>query len=639
MPNGRELNLQVTGNTGSDIQMEVQAGGQGAANTAEAWAVGNRGGVPVTSDDPAYNNSAKYWANQAQSAAGDAAKYPKIEGGYWYYWNGTEYVNSGVTATWHIVKTYASTSAMNSDFGGTDTKTGDMVMIVNNVDETTNAQIYIKGNSAWQFMVDLSGATGIRGPQGETGAQGPVGATGAQGPTGPQGPIGATGASPVLTMGTVTTLPAGSDATASLTGTEAAPVLNLGIPKGPSGNESIDDTAGLGDTDLVWSADKSATVVGDLKSALSTGMWGIDANWARGKIVNGAYSGSDYYKVTTQQPVHFNVGDIITIATGYKCSVWIITSNSYFDIGWQTGEYAISVTGDYMLCVTSDPAPGSAITDISLYTSKLKRTDNAQNQLNNILKYIRDKIEPNFDPGKNLFNKSFASSNYLVNHDYGVLVYNASYSASDFIRVYNGETIYKKKCNNWYVALYNLDFSYAGSLANANDVTIPQDGYIRVTVANADIDNAIIARTSALPQASDCKSSMIDRVARKEIEEMKTWSNTIETVASMEEIRDTSSHALGSVDLSGYAFASIRINNSLGVPCTMNLYDDRLEASTNWMMRPDGSFVSVNIPAGSSIITDDDLKELPYLKLFRPIIIASSAPTSGYIIIQIVGRK
>ena len=244
MPNGRELNLQVTGSTGIDIQMEVQAGGRGAANTAEAWAVGNRGGVPVTSDDPAYNNNAKYWANQAQSAASDAAKYPKIEGGYWYYWNGTEYVNSGVTATWHIVKTYASTSAMNSDFGGTDTKTGDMVMIVNDVDETTNAQIYIKGNSAWQFMVDLSGATGIRGPQGETGAQGPVGATGAQGEKGDKGDkgdkgeTGNTGATPNISIGTVTTGDPGTNASVSIGGTTENPVLNLTIPRGMPGDNS-----------------------------------------------------------------------------------------------------------------------------------------------------------------------------------------------------------------------------------------------------------------------------------------------------------------------------------------------------------------------------------------------------------------
>jgi hypothetical protein len=38
-------------------------------------------------------------------------------------------------------------------------------------------------------------------------------------------------------MGTVTTLAAGSDATATITGTDAAPVLNLGIPKGDQGDQ------------------------------------------------------------------------------------------------------------------------------------------------------------------------------------------------------------------------------------------------------------------------------------------------------------------------------------------------------------------------------------------------------------------
>lgn len=46
---------------------------------------------------------------------------------------------------------------------------------------------------------------------------------------------GADGASPVLSIGTVTTLSAGSVATASLTGTQLAPKLNLGVPVGATG--------------------------------------------------------------------------------------------------------------------------------------------------------------------------------------------------------------------------------------------------------------------------------------------------------------------------------------------------------------------------------------------------------------------
>ena len=40
---------------------------QSSAKDAEAWAVGQRGGVDVPSTDPAYNNSAKYWAQNAET--------------------------------------------------------------------------------------------------------------------------------------------------------------------------------------------------------------------------------------------------------------------------------------------------------------------------------------------------------------------------------------------------------------------------------------------------------------------------------------------------------------------------------------------------------------------------------------------
>lgn len=56
-----------------------------------------------------------------------------------------------------------------------------------------------------------------------------------QGETGEQGDTGAT---PDFTIGTVQTLPAGSQATASITGTDEEPVLNLGLPKGDAGDVS-----------------------------------------------------------------------------------------------------------------------------------------------------------------------------------------------------------------------------------------------------------------------------------------------------------------------------------------------------------------------------------------------------------------
>lgn len=56
---------------------------------------------------------------------------------------------------------------------------------------------------------------------------------------------GADGAVPDIQIGTVTTLPAGSNATASMGGTAENPLLNLGIPKGADGQGS-----GSGGTDI-----------------------------------------------------------------------------------------------------------------------------------------------------------------------------------------------------------------------------------------------------------------------------------------------------------------------------------------------------------------------------------------------------
>lgn len=66
-------------------------------------------------------------------------------------------------------------------------------------------------------------------------SRGATGPAGADGKAGGQGPRGDTGATPNLQIGTVTTLEAGEDASASISGTPEEPRLNLGIPKGAQG--------------------------------------------------------------------------------------------------------------------------------------------------------------------------------------------------------------------------------------------------------------------------------------------------------------------------------------------------------------------------------------------------------------------
>ena len=98
------------------------------------------------------------------------------------------------------------------------------------------------------------GATGAPGKDGAPGADGKDGITPAIGENGNwylgssdtgKPSRGADGAVPDLQIGAVTTLPAGSNATASMGGTAENPLLNLGIPRGADGQGG-----GSGGTDI-----------------------------------------------------------------------------------------------------------------------------------------------------------------------------------------------------------------------------------------------------------------------------------------------------------------------------------------------------------------------------------------------------
>lgn len=92
-----------------------------------------------------------------------------------------------------------------------------------------------KGEKGDTGAQGIQGEQGIQGVQGEKGEKGDTGAQGPQGLQGPQGAAGADGKTPNLTIGTVTTLDAGQNATASITGESPNLTLNLGIPKGADG--------------------------------------------------------------------------------------------------------------------------------------------------------------------------------------------------------------------------------------------------------------------------------------------------------------------------------------------------------------------------------------------------------------------
>ena len=115
---------------------------------------------------------------------------------------------------------------------------------------------YVGDNGNWFVGSDDTGkpSRGAKGDKGEPGAKGDKGEPGSPGAKGDKGDKGDPGATPNLSIGTVTTLEAGQNATASMGGTAENPVLNLGIPKGAKGEPGQD-----GSVDIATSVSSSST--------------------------------------------------------------------------------------------------------------------------------------------------------------------------------------------------------------------------------------------------------------------------------------------------------------------------------------------------------------------------------------------
>lgn len=77
-------------------------------------------------------------------------------------------------APFTIYRTYETIALMQADFA--NVPDGSFVAIQSNVEDPNNAKLYLRGNSEFTFITDMSGATGIRGETGATGADGKAGA-------------------------------------------------------------------------------------------------------------------------------------------------------------------------------------------------------------------------------------------------------------------------------------------------------------------------------------------------------------------------------------------------------------------------------------------------------------------------------
>jgi hypothetical protein len=150
-------------------------------------------------------------------------------------------------APFAIYKTYGSIAAMNAD--AANVPDGRFVLIeTGNVDDPTNSQLFVRtteGTSAFEFVTDLSGAQGIKGDNGTTftpsvDTNGNLSWSNDGGLPNPttvniKGQKGDTGLAATIQIGTVTTLPAGGQATVENVGDENNAVFNFALPQGAQG--------------------------------------------------------------------------------------------------------------------------------------------------------------------------------------------------------------------------------------------------------------------------------------------------------------------------------------------------------------------------------------------------------------------
>ncbi len=205
---------------------------------------------------------------------------------------------SGGSIALNVQKIYASVGQMNAGFATDGLPENAIVMIsTGNPNDADNAKVYRKGVNGYEYMVDLSGATGPKGDKGDPGPKGDPGEKGNPGkdgtgvtilgsyttedelysehPTGNvgesylvsgnlyvwdqtyrkwknvgriQGPEGPAGKAATIRIGTTTTGEPGTEAAVENSGTETDAVFDFEIPRGTPGE--VDGIEDIPNTDI-----------------------------------------------------------------------------------------------------------------------------------------------------------------------------------------------------------------------------------------------------------------------------------------------------------------------------------------------------------------------------------------------------
>ena len=242
---------------------------------------------------------------------------------------------------------------MNADFN--NMQVGDYVMIASSVEVQDNAKLYTRGESAWIFITDFSGATGIQGEQGPQGIQGIQGEQGIQGIQGIQGETGngiatitKTGTSGLVdtytityTDGTTTTYTVTNGEDGEVTQEQLDEVIasqNRLLDTIPSNTPTADDTLYLNDSaDLPL---KRFSLEGDTEQYTTTG-----ANKLNNEMESGTFNASgepvtsttNVIRTKNYSEVEPNTQYTISNDKSYACYIYEYDENYTF-VNSYTGE-------------------------------------------------------------------------------------------------------------------------------------------------------------------------------------------------------------------------------------------------------------------------------------------------------------
>ena len=246
-----------------------------------------------------------------------------------------------------------------------------------------------QGPQGIQGIQGEQGPQGIQGKKGEQGPQGEPGPQGEQGPQGIQGETGPAGASATIEVGTTTTLPSGSNASVTNSGTSSAAVFDFAIPQGSKGEKGDKgdkgDTGEKGDTGPqgpqgIQGIQGEHGPQGEQGIQGEPGPQGIQGiQGPQGEQGPSGTNGADGFSPTATV-VRTENGATITITDAEGTTTAEIHDGNVADIPIASADVLGAIKVGSNLSITADGTLSADAQQVTLYSSTGQNTDGAMTQ-------------------------------------------------------------------------------------------------------------------------------------------------------------------------------------------------------------------------------------------------------------------